>query len=84
MSGRLQDRVAIITGAGSVGPGWGNGKATAVRGGRTRARARPGPARPASAPRARVLAARRAALRTQNVDILVSGLPLRNIRNDPK
>ena len=31
MGGRLQDRVAIITGAGSVGPGWGNGKATAVR-----------------------------------------------------
>jgi hypothetical protein len=31
MSGRLQDRVAIITGAGSVGPGWGNGRASAVR-----------------------------------------------------
>jgi hypothetical protein len=31
MSGRLQDRIAIITGAGSVGPGWGNGRATAVR-----------------------------------------------------
>lgn len=31
MTGRLQDRVAIITGAGSVGLGWGNGKATAVR-----------------------------------------------------
>ena len=31
MTGRLQDRIAIITGAGSVGPGWGNGKATAVR-----------------------------------------------------
>ncbi len=31
MSGRLQDRVAIVTGAGSVGPGWGNGRATAVR-----------------------------------------------------
>lgn len=30
MSGRLQDRVAIVTGAGAVGPGWGNGKATAV------------------------------------------------------
>jgi NAD(P)-dependent dehydrogenase (short-subunit alcohol dehydrogenase family) len=28
---RLQDKVAIITGAGSVGPGWGNGRATAVR-----------------------------------------------------
>jgi len=31
MPGRLQDKVAIITGAGSVGPGWGNGRATAVR-----------------------------------------------------
>jgi NAD(P)-dependent dehydrogenase (short-subunit alcohol dehydrogenase family) len=30
-SGRLQDRVAIVTGAGSVGPGWGNGRATCVR-----------------------------------------------------
>jgi len=31
MSGRLQGKIAIITGAGSVGPGWGNGRATAVR-----------------------------------------------------
>jgi hypothetical protein len=31
MSGRLQDRIAIVTGAGSVGPGWGNGRATCVR-----------------------------------------------------
>ena len=30
MPGRLADKVAIITGAGSIGPGWGNGKATAV------------------------------------------------------
>lgn len=30
MSDRLRDKVAIITGCGSVGPGWGNGKATAV------------------------------------------------------
>ncbi len=30
MTGRLKGKVAIITGAGSVGPGWGNGKATAV------------------------------------------------------
>ena len=30
MAGRLQDKVAIVTGAGSAGPGWGNGKATAV------------------------------------------------------
>jgi len=28
---RLKDKVAIITGAGSVGPGWGNGRAMAVR-----------------------------------------------------
>ena len=30
MVDRLKDKVAIITGAGSVGPGWGNGKAVAV------------------------------------------------------
>ncbi len=30
MCQRLKDKVAIVTGAGSVGPGWGNGKATAV------------------------------------------------------
>lgn len=30
MAGRLQDKVAIVVGAGSSGPGWGNGKATAV------------------------------------------------------
>ena len=30
MSGKLQDRVVIVSGAGSVGPGWGNGKAAAV------------------------------------------------------
>ena len=28
---RLQDKVAIVTGAGCVGPGWGNGRAAAVR-----------------------------------------------------
>ncbi|GAC1344813.1 MAG: glucose 1-dehydrogenase [Acetobacteraceae bacterium] len=28
--GRLQDKVAIVTGAGCVGPGWGNGRAAAV------------------------------------------------------
>ena len=27
MSGRLEGRVALVTGAGSAGPGWGNGKA---------------------------------------------------------
>lgn len=31
MTGRLQDRVAIVSGAGCVGPGWGNGRAIAVR-----------------------------------------------------
>ena len=30
MQGKLQDRVAIVYGAGSVGEGWGNGKASAV------------------------------------------------------
>jgi len=31
MTGRLAGKVAIVTGAGSVGPGWGNGRAAAVR-----------------------------------------------------
>lgn len=31
MTGRLQDRVVIVTGAGCVGPGWGNGRAVSVR-----------------------------------------------------
>ena len=30
MGDRLKDKVAIVTGAGSIGPGWGNGKATAA------------------------------------------------------
>jgi NAD(P)-dependent dehydrogenase (short-subunit alcohol dehydrogenase family) len=30
MAGRLAGKTAIVTGAGSVGPGWGNGRATAV------------------------------------------------------
>jgi NAD(P)-dependent dehydrogenase (short-subunit alcohol dehydrogenase family) len=30
MANRLKDKVAIVVGAGSIGPGWGNGKATAV------------------------------------------------------
>ena len=30
MTGRLQNKVALVTGAGCVGPGWGNGRATAV------------------------------------------------------
>lgn len=31
MAGRLQGKIAIVTGAGCVGSGWGNGRATAVR-----------------------------------------------------
>jgi NAD(P)-dependent dehydrogenase (short-subunit alcohol dehydrogenase family) len=30
MAGKLEGRTAIVTGAGSIGPGWGNGKATAA------------------------------------------------------
>lgn len=30
MVGRLQDKVALVTGAGCIGPGWGNGRAMAV------------------------------------------------------
>lgn len=30
MGERLNDKVALVMGAGSIGPGWGNGKATAV------------------------------------------------------
>ena len=30
MKPRLQDKVALVAGAGSVGPGWGNGKAAAA------------------------------------------------------
>lgn len=31
MAGRLEGKIALVTGAGSVGPGWGNGRAMAVR-----------------------------------------------------
>ena len=31
MAGRLQGKIALVTGAGCIGPGWGNGRATAVR-----------------------------------------------------
>jgi NAD(P)-dependent dehydrogenase (short-subunit alcohol dehydrogenase family) len=31
MTGRLAGKIAIVAGAGCVGPGWGNGRATAVR-----------------------------------------------------
>ena len=30
MTQRLADRIAIVTGAGCIGPGWGNGRATTV------------------------------------------------------
>ncbi|MCS6879123.1 MAG: SDR family oxidoreductase, partial [Geminicoccaceae bacterium] len=30
MAGRLEGKIALVMGAGSSGPGWGNGKATAV------------------------------------------------------
>jgi NAD(P)-dependent dehydrogenase (short-subunit alcohol dehydrogenase family) len=30
MVDRLKGKIAIVVGAGSIGPGWGNGKATAV------------------------------------------------------
>ena len=30
MAGRLEGKIALIVGAGSIGPGWGNGKATAT------------------------------------------------------
>src|SRR3546814_15197388 len=30
VTGRMQDKIVLVTGAGSVGPGWGNGKAAAV------------------------------------------------------
>jgi len=30
MGDRLKEKVALVSGAGSSGPGWGNGKATAV------------------------------------------------------
>ena len=30
MAGRLEGKIALVVGSGSVGPGWGNGKATAV------------------------------------------------------
>src|ERR1700745_4361479 len=30
MPGRLENKVALVVGAGSIAPGWGNGKATAV------------------------------------------------------
>ncbi len=30
MADRLKDKIAFVTGAGSIGPGWGNGKAVAT------------------------------------------------------
>jgi len=31
MTARMHNKVVLVTGAGSVGPGWGNGRAIAVR-----------------------------------------------------
>ena len=39
LEGRLRDKVAIVYGAGSIGDGWGNGKAVAVAFARAGARA---------------------------------------------
>jgi NAD(P)-dependent dehydrogenase (short-subunit alcohol dehydrogenase family) len=39
MVDRLKGKVALVVGAGSIGPGWGNGKATAVAFAREGARA---------------------------------------------
>ena len=41
MAGRLEGRAAIVTGAGSIGPGWGNGKAAAALFAREGAEVRP-------------------------------------------
>jgi hypothetical protein len=38
MNGRLNEKIAIVIGAGSSGPGWGNGKAAAVLSARERAK----------------------------------------------
>ncbi|HEY0224482.1 MAG TPA: SDR family NAD(P)-dependent oxidoreductase, partial [Pseudolabrys sp.] len=38
MTGRLQGKIALVTGAGCVGPGWGNGRAICVRFAEERAR----------------------------------------------
>ncbi|MGD8710212.1 MAG: SDR family oxidoreductase, partial [Ectothiorhodospiraceae bacterium] len=38
MTSRLKDRVMMVIGAGSIGPGWGNGKASAVLAAREGAR----------------------------------------------
>jgi len=42
MADRLKDRVAIVVGAGSSGPGWGNGKCTAITFAREGAQVPPG------------------------------------------
>ena len=31
MMQRFKDKIAVVTGAGCIGPGWGNGRAIAVR-----------------------------------------------------
>lgn len=57
MGGRLNDRVAIVTGAGSIGPGWGNGKAAAVLYAREGARVLAVDINPAAAEETRALIA---------------------------
>ena len=50
---RLDGKVALVTGCGTVGEGWGNGKAIAVllaRQGAQRVRLRPRPRRPPRPP----------------------------------
>jgi len=42
MADRLKDRIAIVVGAGSSGPGWGNGKCTAITFAREGAQVPPG------------------------------------------
>ncbi|HYB55305.1 MAG TPA: SDR family NAD(P)-dependent oxidoreductase [Alphaproteobacteria bacterium] len=49
MAARLKDKVALVTGAGSIGPGWGNGKAAAVLFAREGARVLAADLRPAAA-----------------------------------
>ena len=72
MSGRLAGKVAIVTGAGCVGPGWGNGRAAAVLFAREGARVFAVDLRPESmeetVERARAAAAHGGAIRTHSCD----------------
>ena len=57
MAGRLDGRVALVLGAGSSGPGWGNGKAAAVLYAREGARVAAVDVNPAAAEETRALIA---------------------------